>query len=223
MALFKATKKPIIKTASAGAEISPYRPKYIEKNPPCIGNCPAGTDIRGWLTTIAQAEGYGRTADQAYEIAWGMITERNPFPAICGSVCPHPCESNCNRKEKDGAVAVNALERFIGDFGINKDLKLSKLTEETYPEKVAIVGAGPAGLSCAYQLARRGYSVTIFESFDKPGGMLRYGIPAYRLPRNILDAEIKKVLDLGVELKTNFTIGKTSRWKTSRNSIRRLL
>lgn len=209
MGLFKAKKKPIIKTVSGGGgDISPERPRYIEKTPPCIGNCPAGSDIRGWLVTIAQAEAYGRTNEQAYQIAWEMITEKNPFPAVCGRVCPHPCEDNCNRKEKDGAVSVNALERFIGDFGIEKNLKLSNATEEKHEEKIAVIGAGPAGMSCAYHLARRGYPVTVFESFDKAGGMLRYGIPAYRLPRNVLDAEIQKILDLGVELKTNFTIGK---------------
>jgi hypothetical protein len=115
-------------------------------------------------------------------------------------VCPHPCEDGCNRKGKDGAVAVNAMERYVGDFGIAKQLKLAKLTEERFAEKVAIIGAGPAGLSCAYQLARRGYPVTVFEAFSRPGGMLAYGIPRYRLPR--------EVLDVGVELKCNFTIGK---------------
>jgi NADPH-dependent glutamate synthase beta subunit-like oxidoreductase/Pyruvate/2-oxoacid:ferredoxin oxidoreductase delta subunit len=208
MALFKAVKKPVIRTTSAGGEISPLRPRYIPKTPPCVGNCPSGSDVRGWLTTIAQAEAYGRTPEQAYEIAWEKITDRNPFPAVCGRVCPHPCEDSCNRKGKDGAVAVNALERCVGDFGIAKQLKLRKLTEERYPEKVAVVGAGPAGLSCAYQLARRGYPVTVFEAFRRPGGMLAYGIPHYRLPREVLNAEIQKILDLGVELKCNFTIGK---------------
>jgi NADPH-dependent glutamate synthase beta subunit-like oxidoreductase/Pyruvate/2-oxoacid:ferredoxin oxidoreductase delta subunit len=208
MGLFKAKKKPIIKAASGGGEISPERPRYIEKTPPCIGNCPAGTDIRGWLVTVAQHEAYGRTPEQAYQVAWETITERNPFPAVCGRVCPHPCEDNCNRREKDGGVAVNALERFIGDFGIEKGLKLKKLTEEKQTEKIAVIGAGPAGLSCAYHLARLGYPVTVFEGFDKAGGMLRYGIPKYRLPREVLDAEIQNILDLGVELKTNFMVGK---------------
>ncbi len=209
MPLFKEVKKPVIKAASsAGAEISPLRPRYAEKTPPCIANCPAGADIRGWLTTIAQAEAYGRTNEQALEMAWQKITDRNPFPAVCGRVCPHPCESNCNRKEKDGAVAVNALERCIGDFGIARNLKLARLTEEVRTEKVAVIGAGPAGLSCAYQLARRGYPVTVFEAFSRPGGMLRFGIPKYRLPREILDAEIGRILDLGVELRCNCVIGK---------------
>ncbi|HXX37119.1 MAG TPA: NAD(P)-binding protein [bacterium] len=208
MPLFKEVKKPVIKPTSIGGEISSLRPRYVVKTPPCIGGCPSGTDIRGWVTTIAQAQEYGRTHEQAYEIAWRMITDRNPFPAVCGRVCPHPCEDSCNRKDKDGAVAINALERFVGDFGIERRLSLGRLTETTYPEKIAVVGAGPAGLSCAYQLARRGYAVTIFEAFSQPGGMLRYGIPPYRLPRDVLDAEIQRILDLGVELRCNTIIGK---------------
>ena len=208
MPLFKDVKKPVIRqTSAAGAEISPLRPRYAEKTPPCVGHCPNGTDIRGWLTTIAQAEAYGKTNEQALEAAWLKIADRNPFPAICGRVCPHPCEADCNRKNKDGAVAINALERFIGDFGIARELKLPKLAGEKRPEKVAVVGSGPAGLSCAYQLARQGYSVTVFEAFSRPGGMLRYGIPQYRLPRNVLDAEINRILDLGVELRCNCAVG----------------
>jgi dissimilatory sulfite reductase flavoprotein subunit len=209
MALFKAVKKPVIKGAvSAGAEISHLRPRYVAKAPPCVGKCPCGTDIRGWLTTLAQVQEYGRTNEQAYEIAWRMITDRNPFPAVCGRVCPHPCEEACNRSAKEGPVAINALERFIGDFGITKALKLVLVNDHKYTEKIAVVGAGPAGLSCAYQLARRGYPVTVFEAFSKPGGMLYYGIPPYRLSREVLNAEIQRILDLGVELRCNVTVGK---------------
>ncbi len=209
MGLFKEVKKPVIKAGgSTGGEISPLRPKYSEKTAPCMGTCPSGTDIRGLLTTIAQAEAYGRTNEQAFETAWRLVTEKNPFPATCGRVCPHPCEVECNRNAKEGPVAINAIERFIGDFALGQGLKPAKLTDEVRPEKVAVVGAGPAGLSCAYQLARRGYPVTVFEAFSQAGGMLRYGIPAYRLPREVLDAEIQRILDLGVELKCNFVIGK---------------
>jgi NADPH-dependent glutamate synthase beta subunit-like oxidoreductase/Pyruvate/2-oxoacid:ferredoxin oxidoreductase delta subunit len=209
MGLFKEVKKPQIRQASAGgAEISPLRPRYTEKTPPCISHCPNEADIRGWLTTIAQAEAYGRTNEEALEVAWQQITDRNPFPAVCGRVCPHPCEADCNRKNKDGAVSINAMERFVGDFGIEKGLKLTTVSEEKHTEKIAIIGSGPAGLSCAYQLARRGYPVTVFEAFSQPGGMLRYGIPKYRLPREVLDAEIQKILDVGVELKCNVVVGK---------------
>ena len=221
MVLFKAVKKPAVKGAStAGAEVSHLRPRYIAKTPPCTEGCPCGTDIRAWINTISQAKEYGRTNEQAYEIAWHTITDRNPFPSVCGRVCPHPCEDACNRTEKDGAVAINALERFVGDFGIEKGLKLAALTEEKREERIAIVGAGPAGLSCAYQLARRGYPVTVFEAFSKPGGMLRYGIPQYRLPRNVLDAEIQKILDLGVELKCNQVVGDGLSLETIKNEYK---
>jgi NADPH-dependent glutamate synthase beta subunit-like oxidoreductase/Pyruvate/2-oxoacid:ferredoxin oxidoreductase delta subunit len=189
-------------------DISPLRPRYAEKTPPCALRCPIGTDIRGWVTTIAQAEAYHRTNEEALHLAWQKITDFNPFPAVCGRVCPYPCESACNRKDKDGSVAVNAMERFVGDSGIAHGWQLTRMSNEKRPEKIAIVGSGPAGLSCAYQLSRRGYPVTVFEAFRQPGGMLRYGIPQYRLPRKILDAEIQKILDLGVELKCDFVVGK---------------
>jgi len=192
--------------SSSGRQSSSLRPRPTTKLPPCMDGCPQGTDIRGVLTTIAFGDKYGRTLEQSYEMAWKIITEKNPLPAVCGRVCPHPCEINCNRKDKDEPLAINNVERFIGDFGIEKKLK-HPLAENKYDEKVAVVGSGPAGLSCAFHLAKLGYSVTIFEAFSKPGGMLRYGIPAYRLPREILDAEINKMLNLGIELKTDCSIG----------------
>lgn len=200
----------IARQASTGArtEISPLRPIAVDKLPPCIGHCPSGNDIRGWLTAVAQREKLGISLEDACDRAWKIEVETNPFPAVMGRVCPHPCESYCNRKDKDGAVGINSVERFIGDWGIRRDLPLPRLEAGgPFEEKVAIVGAGPSGLSCAYQLARRGYRVTVFESFEKPGGMLRYGIPQYRLPREVLDAEIGKILALGVELRCSTTIG----------------
>jgi NADPH-dependent glutamate synthase beta subunit-like oxidoreductase/Pyruvate/2-oxoacid:ferredoxin oxidoreductase delta subunit len=208
MGLFKEVKKPVIKGTAGGSGVSPLRPRYVAKAPPCAGGCPNGNEIRELLVTIAQAEAYGRSNEQAFELFWTRLAERNPFPAVCGRVCPHPCEDACNRTAKDGPVAINAVERFIGDFGIERKLKLSRLHAETRSQKVAVVGSGPAGLSCAYQLARRGYRVTVFEAFPKPGGMLRYGIPAYRLPRQVLDAEIQRIVDLGVDLKCGCMIGK---------------
>jgi NADPH-dependent glutamate synthase beta subunit-like oxidoreductase/Pyruvate/2-oxoacid:ferredoxin oxidoreductase delta subunit len=210
MVLFKTVKKPVIKSGTGSSEISPLRPRYTPKAAPCAGHCPNGNEIRELLITIAQAEAYGRTNEQAFELVWQRIAERNPFPAVCGRVCPHPCEDACNRNAKDGGVAINAVERFIGDFGINKNLKLPRLNHdnEKRGERVAVIGAGPAGLSCAYQLARRGYPVTVFEGFPKAGGMLRYGIPEYRLPREVLDKEIQSILEVGVELKCDCMIGR---------------
>lgn len=201
----------ISRQSSAGArtEISPLRPVAVDKLPPCTGNCPSGNDIRGWLTVIAQREKMGIAFEEACDRAWRIEVETNPFPAVMGRVCPHPCEAHCNRKDKDGALAINSVERFIGDWGIQRGLKLPLLdVGGPFPEKIAVIGSGPSGLSCAYQLARRGYGVTVFESFDHPGGMLRYGIPQYRLKREVLDAEIRKILDLGVELRLGTTVGK---------------
>jgi NADPH-dependent glutamate synthase beta subunit-like oxidoreductase len=194
-------------SGGGGRELSPLRPKHVEKRPPCRDTCPSGNRIREFLTTIAQAERLDKTPDQAFREAWEIYTDTSPFPAVCGRVCPAPCESECNRKELEGAVNINKVERAIGDFGIENGLKLKKLSEEARSEKIAVVGGGPSGLSCAYQMARRGYGVTVFEAAAKAGGMLRWGIPGYRLPESVLDAEIQNILDVGVELKCDMKIG----------------
>jgi Pyruvate/2-oxoacid:ferredoxin oxidoreductase delta subunit len=195
MALFKAIKKPLIRqTSSADSQGSALRPRYTPKASPCAASCPIGCDVRGMLTTIADAEVDGRTMEQAFEIAWQRITARNPFPSVCGRVCLHPCEDNCHRLLKEGAVAVNAVERFVGDYAIERHLKFARTRE--LPGAVAVIGAGPAGFSAAYHLARRGYRVTIFESSGQPGGPMRSS-----LPDEVLNAEIQRILDLGVELK----------------------
>ncbi len=194
---------------ASGSQISPLRPRYLEKLPPCTGNCPSGNDIRGWLTEISLREKLGRSLDEACERAWRNYMETNPFPSVMGRVCPHPCEDHCNRKEKDGAVGINSVERFIGDYGLEKGLVPTMIEgEEPKQEKVAVIGGGPSGLACAYQLARRGYPVTVFEGLPKAGGMLRYGIPEYRLPRDILDGEIQRIVDFGVELKCDTKVGR---------------
>lgn len=193
---------------SSSVETSPLRPVYIPKTPPCQNNCPSGNKIREIITTISQSEGAERTPHESFEKAWNILSETSPFLSVCGRVCPHPCEDDCNREEKDGSVGINSIERFIGDYALENNFQFQKLTDETHPEKVAIIGAGPAGLSCAYQLARRGYKVTVFEAFSKAGGMLRYGIPDYRLPTDILDKEIKRIEDFGVEIRCSQIIGK---------------
>ena len=144
--------------------------------------------------------------------------ETNPFPSVMGRVCPHPCEDHCNRKEKDGAVDINSVERFIGDWALEHGLEPTLIAgEQRKQEQVAVVGAGPSGLACAYHLARRGYRVTVFESLPRPGGMLRYGIPVYRLPRAVLDAEIQRIVDLGVELECGATVGREVSFADLRN------
>lgn len=195
-------------SSSSGRETSDLRPYLVEKLPPCIDNCPNHNQIREILMTVAKGEPLGKSDDQVFEEAWRLWMETTPFPSTCGRICPHPCEASCNRKDLEGSVAINAFERACGDYGLEKKLKPTLLTDQKHAEKVAVIGSGPAGLSCAYHLARRGYPVTVFEAFPKAGGMLRYGIPDYRLPSNILDAEIQRIVDMGVELKLNTIIGK---------------
>jgi len=202
---------------ASSVETSPYRPKFVEKMPPCIDGCPNHNKIREMIMTISLAEKHEKPLDQALEEAFYIFAETTPFPSVCGRVCPHPCETACNRKEKDGAVGINKLERYIGDYALDKGLKPKKLTDTVRAEKIAVVGSGPAGLACAYHLARRGYPVTVFEAFPKSGGMLRYGIPDYRLPPAVLDAEVQRILDMGVELKLNTAVGK----EVSRDDLRK--
>ncbi len=157
------------------------------------------------------------------EEAWYIYTNTSPFPSVCGRVCPAPCETGCNRKDLDEAVSINKIERAIGDFGIENNLGLRMLSDEKKPQKVAVVGGGPSGLSCAYQLARRGYGVKVFEATDKAGGMLRWGIPGYRLPETVLDAEIQKILEPGVEIDYGERSAKTSPLDQLESRLRRHL
>ncbi len=193
--------------AGSGQEQSNRRPYKIEKTAPCMAACPNKTNIRKIITTISLAEKHEKPYDEAFAEAWDILAEKNPFPSVCGRVCPHPCEAECNRNAKEGAVAINSIERFIGDYALEHNLPLPTLEAEKKTDKIAVIGGGPAGFSCAYQLARLGYPVTVFEAFPKAGGMLRYGIPDYRLPQDVLDAEIKRLTDMGIELKTNTVIG----------------
>jgi 2-oxoacid:acceptor oxidoreductase delta subunit (pyruvate/2-ketoisovalerate family) len=174
------------------------RPYHENKTSPCISGCTAGENIQGYIA-LAKAE--------RYEDAVRLIWERNPFPAVCGRVCYHPCMDNCARKDFDEALFIPAIERFLGDYAIEKKLR-EKLPDRTLPQKVAVIGGGPSGMTCAYYLAKLGYGVTIFEKRRGLGGVLRYGIPNYRLPKDVLDAEIERLIALGVEVKTGIKIGK---------------
>lgn len=211
--IVKRVSKPLgsLRSQSAGSssvETSPLRPVQVLKTPPCSNRCPNEANIREFLTTISHSEDSGIPYSESFEKAWEILTEKNPLPSTCGRVCPHPCENECNRSHKDGAVGINNLERYIGDYALENNFKLKRISEQALPQKIAVIGAGPAGLSCAYQLARRGYRVTIYEAFSKAGGMLRYGIPNYRLPSDILDKEIKRIENLGVEIKCNLVVGR---------------
>jgi len=204
------TIKPDTQGATENEErITPaYRPKQVEKAAPCQGGCANCGDIRGWIGTVAQRDKIGLSAEEAYAQAWRIITDVNPFPATLGRICPHPCEDHCNRSELDEPLAINAMERFLGDFAIRAGLPLVRNGDSVGDVWIGVIGAGPSGLSFAYQMARRGYRVTVYDAREKAGGMLRYGVPDYRLPQEVLEAEIQKILDLGVELKLGVEVGR---------------
>lgn len=184
-----------------------YLPSPSDKVPPCQGGCPNGNDVRGWLGLIAQREKTGLDKRAAFRLAWERLTEGNPFPAVMGRICPHPCEAACSRGEKDGPVAIHHLERFLGDWAVKEGLRLRREPHAGAVESVGVIGGGPAGLSFAYQMARRGYRVTVYERTFRLGGMLRNGIPEYRLPETTLDAEIARIVDLGVEVRLGVAVG----------------
>ncbi len=172
------------------------RPAYVHRQAPCGAHCPAGEDVQAWLYHAEEG---------GYENAWRQIMADNPMPAVMGRVCYHPCETACNRAQLDEAVGINSVERFLGDEAIRCGWKPDPVAPPS-GKRVLVVGAGPSGLSAAYHLARLGHHVTIHEAGPIPGGMMRFGIPKYRLPRGILDAEINRILDLGVELECNVKV-----------------
>ncbi len=163
-------------------------PDYRTLPSPCLGACPVNGHIADWIQHIHQ---------QDYQAAWITLMDNNPFPAIAGRICHHPCETACNRQYLDESIAICSLERFVGDMALDQGWSVPAPDRER-KETIAVVGAGPAGLSAAYQLRRRGFQVTLFESQELLGGLMRYGIPAYRLEKSILDGEIQRILDLGV-------------------------
>ncbi len=187
------------------ADASYKCPTYVHRTPPCQGSCPAGEDIRGWLNIVRGIE--KPPADMPWqEYAFMRLVEANPFPAIMGRVCPAPCEDGCNRNEVEDHVGINSVEQFIGDYALEHNLKLHPAGPDT-GKKVAVIGGGPAGLAAAYQLRRMGHACTVYEAHAELGGMMRYGIPGYRTPRDVLDGEIQRILDLGVEVKANTKVG----------------
>ena len=193
-------KKPFAITLDPGSSLANHtgswrtvRPVYVDRLPPCNDACPSGENIQGWLFHAESGD---------YERAWRLLTEANPLPACMGRVCYHPCETACNRAQLDECVGVNAIERFIGDEALKHGWKFRSATKST-GMRVLVVGAGPSGLSAAYQLARVGHTVTIREAGPLAGGMMRFGIPKYRLPREVLDAEIARIVALGVSIELN--------------------
>jgi NADPH-dependent glutamate synthase beta subunit-like oxidoreductase/Pyruvate/2-oxoacid:ferredoxin oxidoreductase delta subunit len=186
-------------------------PTYIQSTPPCQGSCPAGEDIRGYLNIVRGMEkpplgADGKPAMGWQEYAWRRLTRANPFPSVMGRVCPAPCETGCNRNEVEDHVGINSVEHYLGEYAIANGLGFGAPAAPT-GRRVAVIGGGPAGLSCAYQLALKGHAVTIFDEHEHLGGMMRYGIPGFRTPREVLDAEIDRILDLGVEARLECRVG----------------
>ncbi|MBN8447574.1 MAG: NAD(P)-binding protein [Candidatus Accumulibacter sp.] len=192
--------KPFAITLDPGSSLANHtgswrtsRPVYLDRLPPCNKQCPAGEDIQGWLFHAESGD---------YESAWRHLTKDNPFPAIMGRVCYHTCEGACNRGQLDAPVGINSVEHFLGDEALKQGWKLTPPATES-GKHVLVVGAGPSGMSAAYHLRRLGHSVTLYEAGPLLGGMMRFGIPKYRLPRDILEAEMQRVVDLGVTVKLN--------------------
>jgi NADPH-dependent glutamate synthase beta subunit-like oxidoreductase len=173
-----------------GGPVRSRRPVYVDLLPPCNVACPAGENIQAWLSALEAGQ---------HEQAWQGLVADNPLPAIHGRVCYHPCEGACNRSELDSAVSIHAVERFLGDLALERSWSFPPPTARS-GKRVLVVGAGPSGLSAAYHLARLGHEVEIRDAGGDPGGMMRYGIPAYRLPRDVLDGELGRIAGLGVKM-----------------------
>jgi 2-oxoacid:acceptor oxidoreductase delta subunit (pyruvate/2-ketoisovalerate family) len=193
-------RKPFAITLDPGSSLANHtgswrtmRPEYVDRLPPCNHACPAGENIQGWLYHAESGN---------YEAAWRVLVQDNPLPAVMGRVCYHPCETSCNRASLDAAVGINWVERFLGDEAIRRGWAFERPATSS-GRKILIVGAGPSGLSAAYHLARLGHAVSIHEAGPVAGGMMRFGIPKYRLPREVLEAEVKRIADLGVEIRLN--------------------
>ena len=165
---------------------------------PCVMTCPANIDIQAYLHHTRQGN---------FDNALQVIKEKNPFPLVCGRVCPHPCESQCRRQLVDTPVAINNVKRFLADWDIAQEKPFTPRKKKSTGKKIAVVGAGPSGLTAAYYSAISGHDVTVFERHPQAGGMMRYGIPEYRLPKATLDKEIDMIKNLGVKIMTGKTLG----------------
>ncbi|CAC9601395.1 Protein similar to glutamate synthase [NADPH] small chain, clustered with sulfite reductase [uncultured Gammaproteobacteria bacterium] len=180
-------------------------PTYVTQTPPCQGSCPSGHNIRGWLDIVRGME--KPVGDMSWqEYAFRRSTDANPFPSVMGRVCPAPCEDGCNRNEVEDTVGINAVEQFIGD-NAKKEGYTFEINAKDTGKKVAIIGGGCGGLAAALQLRRQGHAVTVFEKYDQLGGMMMYGIPDYRVPRDVLAHEIERIISTGVETKMNTKVG----------------
>ncbi len=180
-------------------------PTYIHKTPPCQGSCPSGEDIRGWLAIVRGQEKPAEGVEMG-EYAFRRSTDANPFPSMMGRVCPAPCQDGCNRNDVEDFVGINAVEQWIGDNALENGYAFA--AGESTGKKVAVIGGGPAGMAAAFQLRRKGHAVTIYEALSDLGGMMRFGIPNYRIPRDKLAAEIRRITDMGdVEVKLNTKVG----------------
>ena len=175
---------------SRAGPVRERRPVYVDLLPPCNAGCPAGENIQAWLA---------HTQAGRHEQAWRELVADNPFPAIHGRVCYHPCESVCNRANLDSAVSIHAVERFLGDLALERGWVFDPPPAHS-GKRVLVIGAGPSGLSAAYHLARLGHEVEIRDAGAEPGGMMRYGIPAYRMPRDVLGGELDRIAALGVRM-----------------------
>jgi len=181
-------------------------PVYVQRTPPCQGSCPSGHDIRGWLDIVRGIEQPPKDVTWQ-EYAFRRATAANPFPSVMGRVCPAPCEESCNRNDVEEFVGINSVEQYIGDAACDENYSYGEPGADT-GNKIAIIGGGPGGLAAAHQLRLLGHGVTLFDDNAHLGGMMRYGIPNYRIPRDKLESEIQRILDLGVEVRLNTWVGK---------------
>ena len=185
--------------------LSEICPTYVHRTPPCQASCPSGHDIRGWLSIVRGLDKpVGDTTWQEY--AFRRMTKSNPFPSVMGRVCPAPCEDGCNRNELEEAIGINAVEQYVGDWALKQNLTHPEPGKDT-GKKVAIVGGGCAGLTAAFFLRQKGHACTIFDEYSELGGMMVFGIPGYRTPRSVLEGEISRIIDMGVEVKLNTRVG----------------